>query len=126
MRRFYAARLRSGRILHSKDMAHLLGQVLIALIHGKAAVMSTATHFENAHFLRELADNLPRIYPRGTPDQIDLLQRLANEELAQAEHDDWVRTKVAAARADQRPTFTTAEVEARLSARSERLQRAPR
>jgi len=88
--------------------------------------MSTATHFENAHFLRELADNLPRIFPRGTPEQIDLLQRLANEELAQAEHDEWVRTKVAAARADQRPTFTTVEVEARLMARHQRLQHAPR
>lgn len=88
--------------------------------------MNTATHLENAHFLRELADNLPRIFPRGTPNQIDLLQRLANEELAQAEHDDWVCNKVAAARADQRPTFTTAEVEARLSARSQRLQHAPR
>lgn len=88
--------------------------------------MNTATHLENAHFLRELADNLPRIFPRGTPAQIDLLERLANEELAQAEHDDWVRTKVAAARADRRSTFTTAEVEARLSARSQRLSHAPR
>lgn len=88
--------------------------------------MSTATHFENAHFLRELADNLPRIFPRGTPDQIDLLQRLANEELVRAEHEEWVHTKVVVSRADQRPTFTTAEVEARLSALSQRLQHASR
>ena len=29
--------------------------------------MSTATHYENANFLRELAESLPRIWPNGTP-----------------------------------------------------------
>ena len=28
--------------------------------------MSTATHYENANFLRELAESLPRIWPNGT------------------------------------------------------------
>ena len=55
--------------------------------------MTTATHYENANFLRELAESLPRIRPQGNPAQIELLQRLANDELAQAQHDEWVRTK---------------------------------
>ena len=59
--------------------------------------MSTATHYENANFLRELAENLPRIWPNGTPAKTELLQRLADEELAQAQHEEWVRAKVAAA-----------------------------
>ena len=45
--------------------------------------MSTATHYENANFLRELAESLPRIWPNGTPARTELLQRLADEELAQ-------------------------------------------
>ena len=28
--------------------------------------MTTATHYENANFLRELAESLPRIRPQGT------------------------------------------------------------
>ena len=39
--------------------------------------MSTATHYENANFLRELA-SLPRIWPNGTPARTELLQRLAD------------------------------------------------
>ena len=88
--------------------------------------MSGTTHFENANFLRELAESLPRIWPQGTPARAELLQRLANEELAQAQHDEWVRAKVAAARADDRPTSTTDEVASRLSARYERLRSASR
>lgn len=88
--------------------------------------MSTATHYENANFLRELAESLPRIWPQGDPSRAELLQRLANEELAQAQHDEWVRTKVDAARADKRPTFTTADVASRLSVRYERLRDASR
>ena len=84
--------------------------------------MSTATHYENANFLRELAESLPRIWPNGTPARTELLQRLADQELAQAQHDDWVRTKVAAARADTRPTIPHAEVASRLSARYARLR----
>ncbi|RFO97132.1 plasmid stabilization protein [Rhodoferax lacus] len=87
--------------------------------------MNAATHYENANFLRELAESLPRIRPQGhSKSQTDLLQRLADEELAQAQHDDWVREKVAAARADTRPTFSTEEVMARLGARYDRSGRA--
>ena len=53
--------------------------------------MSTATHYENANFLRELAESLPRIWPNGTPARTELLQRLADEELAQAQHSEWIR-----------------------------------
>ena len=84
--------------------------------------MTTATHYENANFLRELAESLPRIWPQGTPARAELLQRLADEEVAQAQHDEWIRTKVAAARADTRPTVTSAEVAARLSIRYEKLR----
>ncbi|MDH8238952.1 plasmid stabilization protein, partial [Klebsiella pneumoniae] len=56
--------------------------------------MSNTTHYENANFLRELAENLPRILPESDPDKAALLQRLANEELAQAEYEDQVRAKV--------------------------------
>jgi hypothetical protein len=88
--------------------------------------MSTATHYENANFLRELAESLPRIRPQGNQAQAELLQRLADDELAQAQHDEWVRAKVATARADKRPTITTDEVTARLSDRYERLSSASR
>jgi hypothetical protein len=88
--------------------------------------MNTATHYENANFLRELAESLPRIWPQGTPARAQLLQRLADDELAQAQHDEWVRNKVAAARADKRPTFTSADVASRLSARYERMRDASR
>ena len=88
--------------------------------------MTNATHYENANFLRELAESLPRIWPQGTPARAELLQRLADEELAQAQHDEWIRTKVAAARADTRPTVTSAEVASRLSTRYEKLRDASR
>ena len=92
----------------------------------KGSRMSTATHYENANFLRELAESLPRIWPNGTPARTELLQRLADEELAQAQHSEWIRAKVAAARADTRPTLTTDEVRASLKARYERLRDASR
>jgi hypothetical protein len=81
--------------------------------------MDTATHYQNASFLRELAESLA-----GTnkPEQVALLQGLADQELAEAEHIEWVRAKVAAARADTRPTLTTAEVRSRLQARYERFR----
>ena len=80
--------------------------------------MNAATHYENANFLRELAESLPRIRPQGhSQGHAELLQRLANEELAQAQRDEWVCAKVAAARADKRPTVTTDEVMACLGAR---------
>lgn len=87
--------------------------------------MDTAIHYENAHFLRELAESLPRISPaRHKPEHVQLLQRLADEELEQARYDEWVREKVAAARADTRPLLTTQEVQASLEARLERWRNA--
>ena len=53
-----------------------------------------------------------------------LLQRLADEELAQAEYDDWVRTKVAAARADNRPGMSTDQLRQTLQARAKELRNA--
>jgi hypothetical protein len=89
--------------------------------------MNATTHYENANFLRELAESLPRIHPQGhSQGQAELLQRLADEELARAHHDEWVRAKVAAARVDNRPTLTTDEVMARLGSRHERLSNASR
>ncbi len=89
--------------------------------------MNAATHYENADFLRELAESLPRIRPQGlSQSQAELLQRLADEELVQAQHEDWIRAKVAAARSDDRPTVTTDEVLARLGARQDRLGSASR
>ena len=87
--------------------------------------MTTATHIENANFLRELAESLPRINPKThKPEQVQLLQRLADEELEQARYDEWVRGKVAAARADTRPGMTTDQVRQLLNVRSEELRRA--
>ncbi|EOV0216285.1 plasmid stabilization protein [Salmonella enterica] len=85
--------------------------------------MST-THYENANFLRELAENLPNILPNGSADadKAALLQRLADDELAQAEYDDWVRDKVATARADTRPRLTTEQVRQRLQTRYQELR----
>ncbi len=86
--------------------------------------MTAVTHYDNASFLRELAERLPQVWPAATPDRVALLQRLANEELAQAEHDDWVRAQVAAARADTRPKLTTDQLRDRLRMRAQRLRNA--
>lgn len=86
--------------------------------------MTTATHYENANFLRELAESLPRILPGKGAAKAELLQRLADEELAQAEYDDWVRTKVAAARADNRPGMSTDQLRQTLQARAKELRNA--
>ena len=88
--------------------------------------MNTAAHYENANFLRELAENLPRIWPHGTPAGTELHERLPAQPLAQAQHEEWVRAKVAAARADTRPTMTTDEIRTRLKERHERLRDASR
>ena len=54
--------------------------------------MSTATHYENANFLRELAESLPQIRAKAhKPEQVELLQRLADEELERARYDEWVK-----------------------------------
>jgi hypothetical protein len=84
--------------------------------------MSAATHYENANFLRELSENLPRLLPHGSPSQAELLQRLANEELAQAEYDERVLAKLAAARADKRPGMTTDQLRQQLQARYRELR----
>lgn len=79
--------------------------------------MSNTSHYENANFLRELAESQPRILPAGGADKAALLQRLANEELAQAEYEEQVRAKVTAARADTRPGMTTEQLRQRLHGR---------
>lgn len=84
--------------------------------------MNSTTHYENANFLRELAENLPRILPEGSTDKSALLQRLANEELARAEYDEQVRAKVAAARADKRPGMSTAQLRQQLQGRYQELR----
>lgn len=86
--------------------------------------MTTATHYENANFLRELAESLPQIRPQGNPAQAELLQ-LADDELAQAQHDEWARGKVASARADKRPGMSTAQLRTLLNTRYEELRNAP-
>ncbi|MFG0597407.1 plasmid stabilization protein [Delftia sp. WSY_9] len=84
--------------------------------------MTTTTHYENANFLRELAENLPRILPSSGSDKMELLQRLADEELAQAEYDDWVRAKVAVARSDNQTGMSTDQVRQLLQDRAEELR----
>ncbi|EBE4568776.1 plasmid stabilization protein [Salmonella enterica] len=83
--------------------------------------MNSTTHYENANFLRELAESLPHILPEGGADKAALLQRLANEELAQAEYDERVRAKVAAARADKRPGMSTEQLRQQLQGRYQEL-----
>ena len=86
--------------------------------------MTTATHYENANFLRELAE--PAAHSsQGNQAQAELLQRLADDELAQAQHDEWVRAKVAAARADKRPGMSTAQLRTLLNTRYQELRDAP-
>ncbi|RMX15961.1 plasmid stabilization protein [Vandammella animalimorsus] len=84
------------------------------------------THYENAHFLRNLAESLPRILPdeENPTAKAELLQRLANEELAQAEYEEWVRAKVAASMADTRPGMGTEQVRQLLEDRYEALRNA--
>lgn len=81
--------------------------------------MQTMNHYENAHFLRELAESLPG----QDTTKVELLQRLADEELAQAEYDEWVRSKVAAARADTRPGMSTSELRHMLQTRAQEIRR---
>ena len=89
--------------------------------------MTVTTHYENANFLRELAESLPRILPdKGAADKADLLQQLADEELARAEYNDWVRAKVATARADTRPGMSTDQLRQTLKSRAQQLRNADR
>lgn len=88
---------------------------------------TVSIHYENANFLRELAESLPQVRPQGhSLQQVALLQRLADDELAQAQHDEWIRRKVAAARADERPRVTDQEIRASLHARFARQRDVPR
>jgi len=84
--------------------------------------MSNTSHYENANFLRELAESLPRILPTGGADKAALLQRLANEELAQAEYEEQIRARVTAARADTRPGMTSEQLRQRLHDRHQELR----
>ncbi|CCW31998.1 plasmid stabilization protein [Xenorhabdus nematophila] len=85
--------------------------------------MNNTTHYENVNFLRELAENLPRIMPSDNATRnAELLQRLANEELAQAEYEERVRAKVAIARADSRPGITTEQLRQQLQNRYQALR----
>lgn len=86
--------------------------------------MTAAAHYENANFLRELAESLPRILPGKGEAKAELLQRLADEELAQAEYDEQVRAKVTAARADKRPGMSTDQLRQALKARCQELRNA--
>ncbi|MEX0445542.1 plasmid stabilization protein [Xenorhabdus sp. SGI246] len=80
--------------------------------------MSNTTHYENANFLRELAENLPQIMPStNAVRNAELLQRLANEELAQGEYEERVKAKVVIARADSRPGITTEQLRQQLQNR---------
>ncbi|RRE79257.1 plasmid stabilization protein [Klebsiella pneumoniae] len=82
--------------------------------------MSNTTHYENANFLRELAESLPRILPEGGPDKAALLQRLANEEPGQSMKIRFA--PVTAARADTRPGMTTEQLRQRLHGRYQELR----
>ena len=84
--------------------------------------MSATTHYENANFLRELAESLHNIFPDEKHDKTELLQRLANAELAQAEYDEWVRIKVATARTDTRPGMSTDQLRHIFKSRSQELR----
>jgi len=79
--------------------------------------MSTShtVHYENAEFFRTLAERLPELLPaQAAPDKIALLHELADDQIEQAEYDEWGRQKVARARTETSPGYTTEEVKARL------------
>lgn len=79
--------------------------------------MSAVLHLDNANFLRELAEDLPRLRPEEEAimaRRAALLQRLADQELAEAGLVESARATVAAARADTRPGFSVDAVRALL------------
>jgi len=87
--------------------------------------MSTTTHYENAELFRTLAERLPELLPeQASPEQVTLLHELADDQIEQAEYDEWVRQKVALARADPHPGHTTEEAIARFRAYVERRKSA--
>lgn len=88
--------------------------------------MSSASysHYENANFLRELAESLPKAFPGYGNSKTEFLQRLADEELAQAEYEEKIREKVRAARADTRPSMSTDQLRSRLSRRAQEIRNA--
>ena len=73
-------------------------------------------------FLGSWPKSFPRISPEdGCPEHMQLLQKLADEQLAEAQHIDWVRAKVAAARDDTRPDVPVEEAMTEFRLRMERL-----
>lgn len=78
-------------------------------------------HYARANLLRELAEKLPTIIPEHDPSEVDFLNRLADEELEQAEYDAWVRAKIAAVDVENTRTFTPDEVEREMDLFVERL-----
>ena len=82
--------------------------------------MATSSHYENANFLRELAEDLPQLMPGSDASKVELLQRLADDQLAQAQYDDWVQAKVA----DKRPGLSTEQLRQELLARYTALRSA--
>ena len=83
------------------------------------AIRTDAEYRKALHEVSVLIDLDPdRDSPEGE-------QRLADDELAQAQHDEWVRAKVAAARADKRPGMSTAQLRTLLNTRYEELRIAP-
>jgi len=86
---------------------------------------STSTHYENAELFRTLAERLPELLPeQARPEQVTLLHELADDQIEQAEYDEWVRQKVALARADPHPGWTIEEAKAQLRAHLERRKSA--
>ncbi len=83
--------------------------------------MSNSTHYENANFLRELAERLPAYCLKVARTKLHCCSA-ANEELARAEYEDRVRAKVTAARADTRPGMTTEQLRQRLHGRYQELR----
>jgi len=89
--------------------------------------MSTlqSTHYENAQLFRTLAERLPDLLPdQAAPEKVALLHELADDQIDQAEYDEWVREKVALAEADPHPGHTVEEAIARFHAYIERRQSA--
>ncbi|WP_313316112.1 plasmid stabilization protein [Pulveribacter sp.] len=84
--------------------------------------IAPAARYENANYLRELAENLLRLLPGKGAAKAELLQRLASEELTQAEYDERILAKVAAARADKRSGMSTDQLRQALKARAQELR----
>ncbi len=58
--------------------------------------MSNTTHYENANFLRELAESLPAYCRKVARTKLRCCSDWLTKKLAQAEYEDQVRAKVTA------------------------------